>query len=119
MSGLISRFIFISPSWDKQKDNINFATKVDVGTIQLAGMHGSVFCACMVMPAIGQRKCMYEKSHGPDIASDKDDENGGNAEESSDVAIIENQDDCKVQKLTFSSCKTVHRLLRWPDSVEY
>ena len=102
MSGLISRFIFISPSWDKQKDNINFATKVDVGTIQLAGMHEPVFCGCMLMPALGQRQCMYEKSHGLYNDNDEDGENGGN-KESSDVALIENQADCKVRKLSFSS----------------
>ena len=116
MSGLISRFIFISPSWDNTKDNINFATKVDVGTIQLTGVDGPVFCGCMVVPALGQRQCMYEKTHGPDNANDKDGENGGN-KESSDVTIIENQGDCKVRKLTFSSFITAHRLLRWSDSV--
>ena len=62
MTGLISHFIFISPSWDKSEDIEHAGTQVDIGTIRLENVADPVFCGCMIMPKTGERQCMYEKS---------------------------------------------------------
>ena len=92
ISGIISRFIFINPSWDKPDDMAKFASMVEVGTIQLRGVDRPVFCGCAIDPKQQKRICTYEKEDAPANSGDKDDDNGDDNFDDNDDDNVDDND---------------------------
>ena len=87
IAGLISRMIFVYPSWDKG-DNTTFAiTTAEIGTLHMNNSKEPTFCCCMFVASVGKQQCMHlDKSDGEDSDRNSD----------MDVMITDSLDDCKV-----------------------
>ena len=70
IAGLISRFIFISPSWDKGDNTTYSRAAIEIGSMTPNNTKEPTFCCCMFVPSEGKRQCAYFPPSSDVVMSD-------------------------------------------------